>query len=68
MPEEEKAKPSRKWWQFPFRMLDTNRGGINMPKRQPCPVCHSWGRRTDKLVGGANYRCSKHGEFFVRKK
>ena len=63
---EERKKPPRRWWDFPFRMVNTSRGGIDMPRRQPCPECHSWVRRTEKLAGGANYLCSKHGEFFVR--
>jgi len=49
-----------------YRMVRTSRGGINMPKRQPCPVCSSNSKRTGKTLGGANYRCSKHGFFFVR--
>jgi len=49
-----------------YRMVRTSRGGINMPKKQPCPVCSSNSKRIDKTLGGANYRCSKHGSFFVR--
>jgi hypothetical protein len=49
-----------------YRVARTSRGGINMPKRQRCPVCSSSSKREDKTLGGANYRCSKHGNFFVR--
>jgi hypothetical protein len=50
-----------------YRMVRTSRGGINMPKKQPCPVCSSNCKRQDKTLGGANYRCSKHGSFFILK-
>lgn len=49
-----------------YRMVRTSRGGINMPKKQPCPVCSSNSKRRDKTLGGANYRCPRHGSFFVR--
>ncbi len=39
----------------------------NMPKHQPCPSCHRSCKVEEKLLGGANYRCSLHGKFFIRK-
>ncbi len=39
----------------------------NMPKYLFCPECSYISKRTDKTVGGSNYKCPKHGEFFVRK-
>jgi len=48
------------------RGVDTRRGGPNMPRRQPCSSCHNSAKRTRKTMGGGYYRCSKHGEFFVR--
>ena len=41
-------------------------GLLNRPKRQRCPVCGKWSKREEKTMGGANYRCPKHGLFFVR--
>ena len=38
----------------------------NAPKYQPCPQCHKQSKREEKLMGGANYRCIKHGVFFVK--
>lgn len=49
------------------RKVVTSRGGPNMPKRQPCPVCGSWVKRDRKTVGGAYYVCPNDGEFFVRR-
>lgn len=48
------------------RSVDTRHGGPNMPKRQDCPVCNRMVKRTGKTMGGANYKCCKHGDFFVR--
>ena len=61
-----KEKPPRKWWQVPVRVVRTSRGGLNMPKFQPCPQCHAGSKRYNKTMGGANYSCRTHGEFFVR--
>jgi hypothetical protein len=47
------------------RPLDTRQGGPNMPRYQFCS-CGRSARRTRKTAGGANYKCSIHGEFFVR--
>jgi hypothetical protein len=70
---EEPQVVKRKTWlqkmldRFPtFRLIDTSRGGLNMPKRQPCPDCHKWCQRRQKTMGGARYGCSVHGDFFVR--
>lgn len=49
-----------------YRVVRTSRGGINMPKRQSCPVCQSSSKRQEKTLNGASYRCSTHGRFFVR--
>lgn len=59
-------KPPRKWWQFPFKVTKTSRGGPNMPKFRRCPMCYARSRRTFKSEGGAYYQCRLHGEFFVR--
>ncbi|MBA7642564.1 hypothetical protein ES703_50259 [subsurface metagenome] len=59
-------KPPRKWWEFPVRLVRTSRGGPNMPKYQPCPQCRARSKRQSKTLGGANYRCVKHGVFFVK--
>lgn len=48
------------------KTVKTSRGGLNMPKRQPCPSCRANSVRGEKLTGGANYRCRTHGEFFVK--
>ncbi len=62
-----KEKPPRKWWQFPFRVLQASRGGPNMPKYQPCAQCHASSKRQEKTLGGANYLCrQRHGKFFVK--
>ena len=37
-----------------------------MPGHQYCPECHKWSKRIDKTVGGANYHCPNHGDFFAR--
>ena len=50
-----------------YMSVRTSRGGINMPKRQPCPVCCSSSKREYKTLGGARYRCCKHGTFFIRR-
>lgn len=43
------------------------RGGLNMPKLQPCPECHGQRKRLRKTLGGAFYYCSRcHISFFVR--
>ncbi len=49
-----------------FRFVDTNRGGHNMPKYQPCPECNRGSRRTIKVDTGAMYKCSNHDEFLVK--
>ena len=37
----------------------TNRGGPNMPKRQPCPLCRRMAKRVRKTVGGGHYYCRR---------
>jgi len=49
-----------------FRFVSTDRGGLNMPKYQPCPVCGKGSKRRNKTMGGADYCCPVHGVFFVR--
>lgn len=64
---EPKKKPPRKWWEFPYRLVNTSRGGLNMPKKQPCPEHHGLKKRTKKTLAGAFYWCNRcDGEFFVR--
>ena len=48
------------------RFIRTSRGGLNMPKYQPCPECHATSRRESKTLGGANYHCRTHRQFFVK--
>ena len=48
------------------KAVDTRHGGPRMPKYQPCPSCNKMAKRKRKTMGGAYYRCRKHGEFFVR--
>jgi len=48
------------------RYVNTQLGGINMPKYQPCPLCGRGSKRREKTLGGANYHCPSHGIFFVR--
>lgn len=41
--------------------------GFNMPKRQPCPVCHASAKRKLKTFDGANYYCRRcRKTFFLR--
>ena len=62
-----KKRPRRKkWWEFPFRIVSTSRGGPNMPKSQSCPRCHAATRRTSKAVQGAHYSCRCHEVFFIQ--
>jgi len=46
--------------------VDTSKGGPNMPKYQPCHLCSRGAKRSRKTMGGAQYRCPVHGEFFIR--
>ena len=46
--------------------VDTSKGGPNMPKYQHCPLCDRGAKRAGKTIGGAKYKCFKHGEFFIR--
>ena len=41
---------------------------LPMPKHQRCPMCRKWSNRVSKTLGGANYHCPNHGDFFVRMK
>ncbi|MDO9579947.1 MAG: hypothetical protein Q7J06_05195 [Bacteroidales bacterium] len=61
----EEKKPEEKKGLL-HRTVNTSRGGPNMPKRQRCPDCGKWSKRESKTMGGANYRCVNHGQFFVR--
>ena len=47
------------------RLIRTSRGGPNMPKYQPCPVCHARAKRKFKTELGANYACRCGRAFFV---
>lgn len=51
------------------KLISTGRGGPNMPKYQPCPLCHHRSKRLEKTLGGARYHCPNpdHGNFFVRR-
>ena len=40
------------------RVVNTSRGKFNMPKRQPCPDCGRWVKRSYKTADGAVYICS----------
>jgi len=48
------------------RPIDTRQGGPNMPRYQFC-TCGRPAKRARKTIGGAHYKCSKHGEFFVKR-
>ncbi len=60
----EKKRPPRKWWEFPFRIIDTSKGGPDMPKRQRCPQCRAFAKRHHKTLTGAEYHC-RCGESFL---
>ena len=47
------------------KMLNTNIGGPNMPKHQPCPKHGGSRKRLEKTGNGAFYHCWC-GDFFVR--
>ena len=51
--------------QFPFRLIGTDRGGLNMPKFQPCPKCRAWAKRRFKTELGASYSCRCKTTFAV---
>lgn len=57
---------SRKLFRQIGRLVSPSRGGLNMPKFQPCPQCRGKARRVTKTMGGGNYKCVDHGEFFVK--
>ncbi len=61
----EKKAPPRKWWEFPFRIIKTGIGGINMPKRQTCPGCGALAKRKEKTRTGAIYSCRCKTTFSV---
>ena len=49
------------------RLVKTSRGGLNMPRHQPCPQCGAGAKRQEKTLGGARYWCRRCGVgFFVR--
>ena len=54
-------------WEPEMRAVPPGHFGPNMPKYQPCPKEHKGSKRVLKTMGGANYRCCRHGEFFVRR-
>jgi hypothetical protein len=68
-----KVSKPKSWFErmkdrFPsLRFIDTSYGGLNMPKRQPCPMCGKNCKRVMKTLGGAKYHCPKpdHGDFLV---
>ena len=41
------------------KYVSTRRGGPNMPKRQPCPLCRRMAKRVRKTVGGGHYYCRR---------
>jgi hypothetical protein len=43
---------------------------FSMPTEQKCPVkgCKEKARKYSRTLGGAWYRCPKHGQFFVKAK
>ena len=47
--------------------MTTTRGRLNMPKRQPCPLCRASVKRKRKTWAGAHYYCNKcKNGLFVR--
>lgn len=49
------------------RLVSTSRGGLNMPKKQPCPMGHGWKKRDSKTMGGAHCWCNTcQHHFFVK--
>lgn len=50
------------------KSVSTKRGGLNMPKYQPCPLCRHRSKRLEKTLGGAHYHCPNpdHSNFLVR--
>ncbi len=58
------GRKPRRWWEFPYRIYNTSRGGLNMPRYQPCPECRAGAKRQFKTEFGANYLC-KCGDSFV---
>jgi len=59
----EKEKPKKK--KRPWRSVRTSRGGLSMPKHQPCPMCQQRSKRREKTRSGAHYVCPIHGTFLV---
>ncbi len=59
-----RRKP-RKWWEFPFRIINTSRGGLNIPKYQPCSACSAGAKRQFKTEIGASYLCRCENRFVV---
>ena len=59
-----KRKP-RKWWEFPFRRINTSLGFLNMPRYQPCPACAAGAKRQFKTEVGASYLCRCKNRFVV---
>jgi len=59
-------------WQSPklfkriVRLVNTSRGGLNMPKRQSCPDCGRQVKRSHKTTEGAVYICSCGMRNYVR--
>lgn len=60
----EKEKPKKE--RPPRRLVRTSRGGLDMPKYQPCPMCWRRSKRREKTLSGAHYRCPNHGIFLVK--
>lgn len=57
-------KKPRRWWEFLFRRVKTSRGGLNMPRYQPCPGHGARAKRQFKTDFGASYLC-RCGRSFV---
>ncbi len=59
------GRKPRRWWEFPYRIYNTSRGGFNMPKFQNCPDCKAGAKRLVKNVLGAVYKCRCGRSFAV---
>jgi len=64
---ESKVEPERKpiKEKHQARLIRTSRGGLDMPRYQPCPECGKGSKRQVKTLSGAKYRCINHREFLV---
>lgn len=65
LPQSAPERKPRRWGEFLFRTVNTSRGGLNMPKSQPCPECRAGAKRQFKTEVGANYLCRCGRSFAV---